>query len=1004
MKASFIEAAVVLLLTILSVAEAVFYDVPVQQIEVLKEAYKLWNGANAKGDFTNWNFTKNAVGNYAVSPCADPNVNVGDHWDYVTCEYLTTTAKITKLIYNGQTVISGKIPANIGALTALTDLVISEQALSGTIPSLSALTKLQTLNLGGNKLTGPMPAFKPIRTSILSIDVSSNFIIDELNEPDLGALNSLMVLKINDNKFNGTVPNTLFHSLKDLVTLDLSLNEFTGKVQYDSFNYNTAMESLNLGKNSFTGSLPSIQTMPRLANFMVDTNSFSGSLQSSFFNLGTLVDLRLGHNKLTGTISSEININTDLMILHLGSNKFGGTLPSLSGLQNALLYVDIADNGFTGDFPDGEFFGENCTLRVVELGNNNFNPGPIPPSIFHSSMEKFDISFGQRTGTIPQEISRMSALTMLKMQGNSLTGSIPYQMEDMVSLSLIDLADNALTGVIDLCDLVLREGDLDTVIVTGNELNCYADCWLGETNKIIYNTDKSGDEDSSTLDYCRNCPAGKYSKHYYHNISDPYADEGYFCESCPTGKYSLVSGMSSEYYCEPCPIDNGLFYSQVAGPQCFPEMSGEKDAYVGGPMFEVGAFMISLVLGFFGGSFFGVLLGFKRANSERVHPLSSFVLAMKSGLCGFNIIAELTVAMAFTMSSDFFLYGFCVIFMRATHIFLGSFIVMRMFNITNGRSLAYRSQYEDLVDQKHLFHYENQGTYATLSILSCLDLQYIQMMPWINTDYAHAHQGWPDVMTYYGVIFYKTFQASITSVIFMLFVSFTDNTTRGDALLALISLYIMFSGVLILYNLIVELAIMNSWVANKKGTDQVDINGELEEEPLKPMQEGARKSVFVDFGTGYRKSLGFGGMATMDNPVVARKSLGFKDMVSNPMAGMDMSSYDDEEGDIGGGGVGDMPQRIAPPKPALGKISLPDKKSKKEKKDKKDKKDKDTAEEGHAEIVLGFAAPPAASDPVPNPAPPTPLTAPRAAAPRGPPPRGAPPGAPRGAPPPRPPG
>ena len=53
--------------------------------------------------------------------------------------------------------LSGPLPAELGSLTSLTTLDLSDNQLSGTIPDLSSLTQLQNLNLGDNQLSGTIP-------------------------------------------------------------------------------------------------------------------------------------------------------------------------------------------------------------------------------------------------------------------------------------------------------------------------------------------------------------------------------------------------------------------------------------------------------------------------------------------------------------------------------------------------------------------------------------------------------------------------------------------------------------------------------------------------------------------------------------------------------------------------------------------------------------------------------------------------------------------------------
>ena len=65
--------------------------------------------------------------------------------------------------------LSGRIPPEIGQLTSLTTLHLYDNQLSGPIPDLSSLTSLTVLRLGylsvgGNRLSGPLPP-RPTRAT-----------------------------------------------------------------------------------------------------------------------------------------------------------------------------------------------------------------------------------------------------------------------------------------------------------------------------------------------------------------------------------------------------------------------------------------------------------------------------------------------------------------------------------------------------------------------------------------------------------------------------------------------------------------------------------------------------------------------------------------------------------------------------------------------------------------------------------------------------------------------
>ena len=81
----------------------------------------------------------------------------------------------------------------------VTNLYIRTNNLSGTVPSLSALTDLEELDLYGNSLSGSIP--------------------------DFGALTELKVLNLGGNDLTGSIPN--LNALTQLKELKLYGNELT---------------------------------------------------------------------------------------------------------------------------------------------------------------------------------------------------------------------------------------------------------------------------------------------------------------------------------------------------------------------------------------------------------------------------------------------------------------------------------------------------------------------------------------------------------------------------------------------------------------------------------------------------------------------------------------------------------------------------------------------------------------------------------------------------------
>ena len=106
---------------------------------------------------------------YARGWLSDPNCC---DWELVGCD---TAGRVTLLAlsFNG---LRGVLPASIARLSALQDLDLEYNALTGPLPDLSPLTQLVQLGLGGNAFTAAHPSLCSLRaTRGPACDLSGNF-------------------------------------------------------------------------------------------------------------------------------------------------------------------------------------------------------------------------------------------------------------------------------------------------------------------------------------------------------------------------------------------------------------------------------------------------------------------------------------------------------------------------------------------------------------------------------------------------------------------------------------------------------------------------------------------------------------------------------------------------------------------------------------------------------------------------------------------------------------
>ncbi|XP_059303443.1 probable inactive receptor kinase At1g48480 [Lycium ferocissimum] len=137
----------------------------------------------------------------------------------------------------------------------VTVLRLPASSLIGNLPvnTISNLTKLRTISLRFNRLSGSLPS-------------------------DFSKLTELRNLYLQENNFTGDIPSSFF-TLHFMVRLDLSNNNFTGEIP-TGFNNLTRLRTLMLEKNQFSGSVPELK-LPKLVQFNVSGNSLNGSIPKS---------------------------------------------------------------------------------------------------------------------------------------------------------------------------------------------------------------------------------------------------------------------------------------------------------------------------------------------------------------------------------------------------------------------------------------------------------------------------------------------------------------------------------------------------------------------------------------------------------------------------------------------------------------------------------------------------------------------------------------------------
>ncbi|VAH78769.1 unnamed protein product [Triticum turgidum subsp. durum] len=260
--------------------------------------------------------------------------------------------------------LAGPVPSELGGLPRLQNIVLSHNSLSGAIPStlgnrltgaipdsIGSLPKLEWLVLEGNLLSGPMPPaiFNMSRLQVIAI--TRNNLSGPIPGNDSFYLPMLEVLSLNENQFetlrdlSRQIPVELSNHT-ELLGLDLSQNKLEGGIPQE-FGRLTNLRFMSFANNRITGPIPdSIGNLSNLTTIDFYGCGLTGSVPISFRNLLNLRRIWLDGNQLSGNLDflSAFSNCRSLNTISMANNTFTGSLPAYIGNLSTVLETFIADN------------------------------------------------------------------------------------------------------------------------------------------------------------------------------------------------------------------------------------------------------------------------------------------------------------------------------------------------------------------------------------------------------------------------------------------------------------------------------------------------------------------------------------------------------------------------------------------------------------------------------------------------------------------------------------
>ncbi|KAK6138159.1 hypothetical protein DH2020_028095 [Rehmannia glutinosa] len=219
---------------------------------------------------------------------------------------------------------------------------------------------------------------------------------------NLNQLDKLQNLGLQKNKFNGNLPT--FSGLSDLQFAYLDFNEFD-TIPADFFHGLSNIRVLALDENPFNQSsgwiIPSeLAESFQLVNFSCSGCNIVGPLPDFFGKFPSLVSLRLSDNRLSGNIPSTFR-DSMLQVLWLNDQEGDGMNGPIDviGTMVGLTSVWLHGNQFTGSIPDD--IGRLTSLKELNLNRNRL-VGLIPISLANMNLRLLNLNNNMFMGPIPK--------------------------------------------------------------------------------------------------------------------------------------------------------------------------------------------------------------------------------------------------------------------------------------------------------------------------------------------------------------------------------------------------------------------------------------------------------------------------------------------------------------------------------------------------------------------------------------------------------------------------
>ncbi|KAK2980310.1 hypothetical protein RJ640_023725, partial [Escallonia rubra] len=405
--------------------------------------------------------------------------------------------------------LQGRLPAEVGLLHQLQYMNLQFNELSGEIPSsLSRCWELRQLSLEGNKFNGSIPGLIGNLSKLEEL-----YLVDEsakveefragLRGPSwwlwcyVGNSSSIAEDSTAGVGFVGflVTENLFISSFADVEEdddgdnadggeygRDGSCDEFVeGELPRTVFNISSLVD-FDITYNGIAGELTLLQSLGLGQNLLTNEPSLGLSFLTSLTNCRSLSELVIGSNRLHGVIPNSIgNLSASLQFLDATGCHINGTIPSEMRNLSNLVSLGLGDNDLIGSIP--ESIGKLQKIQQLQVYDTEIQ-GLIPDSICKlTNLGVLNLMNSKLYGSIPSCLGNLTSLQTLQLGSNALTSHMPSTLGSLKDILLLDLSSNFLIG-----PLPQEIGRMKSIIqlqLSGNHFSGYIPTSIGELQNLM---------------------------------------------------------------------------------------------------------------------------------------------------------------------------------------------------------------------------------------------------------------------------------------------------------------------------------------------------------------------------------------------------------------------------------------------------------------------------------------------------------------------------------------